>query len=92
MEVSGAMKKQCDKPMCEDKAICFSEDCPLKERPLDRLVMPGVWCCEHRAKCKWQGFALHQGLSWGAIPEHGQWREWHNRECGGRLIQLIDKA
>jgi len=25
--------------MCEDKVICFSEDCPLKEHPLDRLVM-----------------------------------------------------
>lgn len=61
-------------------------------RLLDRLVMPGVWCCEHRAECKWQGFALHQGLSWGIIPEHSQWREWHDRECGGRLIQLIDKA
>ena len=33
------MKKQCNKPMCEDKALCFSEDCPLKESPLDRLVM-----------------------------------------------------
>lgn len=50
-----------------------------------------VWCCEHRFKCKWQGFMLHQGLGWGTIPnETDEWRKWHDRECGGRLIQLVN--
>ena len=51
-----------------------------------------VWCCEHRYKCKWQAFALYQGLAWGTIlPETNEWRKWHDKECGGRLIQLIEK-
>ena len=50
----------------------------------------GVWCCERRYQCKWQGFALHAGLAWGEIPsENNAWRQWHDRECGGQLIQLI---
>jgi len=51
---------------------------------------PGVWCCEYRHKCKWQGFALHQGLAWGS-KEYAlrAWRTWHDRECGGKLIQLV---
>lgn len=50
----------------------------------------GVWCCERGWQCKWQGYALHQGLSWGTVPTKGNvWLEWHKRECGGELIQLI---
>jgi len=50
----------------------------------------GVWCCENKSACKWQGYALHQGLGWGTIPpETNEWRMWHNRECGGKLIQLV---
>lgn len=53
----------------------------------------GVWCCEHKTRCKWQGFALHQGLAWGKVPEkfegYRDWRSVHDEECGGELIQLI---
>ena len=49
-----------------------------------------VWCCEKKSKCKWQGFALYQGLAWGKVPENTEWRKWHDRECGGRLIQLLE--
>jgi hypothetical protein len=50
----------------------------------------GVWCCEKQHKCKWQGFALHQGLAWGTFPTAGEWRKWHDLECGGKLIQLVE--
>ncbi len=54
------------------------------------MMHEGVWCCEHKSKCKWQGFALHKGLAWGSpelsLPE---WREWHEKQCGGNLIQLL---
>lgn len=46
-----------------------------------------VWCCEHKSKCKWQGFALHQGLAWGEVPKGTEWRKWHDQQCGGGLIQ-----
>lgn len=60
---------------------------------LEPLVMRrhGVWCCDQQHKCKWQGFALHQGLSWGTIPDESNvWRQWHDRECGGKLIQIVE--
>ena len=45
--------------------------------------------CEKMDKCQWQGFALHQGLGWGEVPSpHDTWREYHDRECGGKLIQM----
>ena len=46
--------------------------------------------CEHKHKCKWQGFHFHQGLAWGEIPKAGSWLEWHERECGGRLIPIYE--
>lgn len=50
---------------------------------------PGVWCCSERYKCKWQCFALNQGLGWGTIPGHTNlWRKWHDKQCRGELIQL----
>ena len=54
---------------------------------------PGVWCCEHRFNCNWQGINLHQGLGWGTIPpEHSVFRKWHDKECGGKLIQLVEPS
>lgn len=53
----------------------------------------GVWCCEHRWRCKWQGARLSGGLAWGNILESlskNDWRAWHDRMCGGRLIQLVE--
>ena len=54
---------------------------------------PGVWCCEKRVACRWQGYALHQGLGWGTVrPSHDPWRIAHDRECGGKLIQLLPRG
>ena len=52
---------------------------------------PGVWCCERRGHCKWKGYALEAGgLEWGTPDQTtDEWRKWHQRECGGRLIQLL---
>ncbi len=48
--------------------------------------------CEKLHQCKWQGFRLHQGLGWGAIPgERDPWRVWHEKECGGKLVELFLK-
>jgi len=57
----------------------------------DAWEHPGVWCCERRHNCKWQGFMLHQGLAWGEIPfpTSTSWRKYHDIECRGKLIQLI---
>ncbi len=53
------------------------------------LEHSGVWCCQRRHNCKWQGFALYQGLAWGEIPTGTSWRKYHDLECGGKLIQLV---
>ena len=48
------------------------------------------WYCEKKWNCKWQGFALHHGIAWGIIPPKTNiWRQWHEQNCGGKLIQLI---
>lgn len=60
--------------------------------PVDRVVMRhgGVFCCQHKDRCGWQGFVLHQGLGWGTIPhELNPWRQAHDQMCGGSLIQLV---
>jgi hypothetical protein len=62
------------------------------ERLLGDFSHSGVWCCEHKSRCKWQGFALNHGIGWGVVPKNTgaySWREAHDRECGGRLIQLV---
>jgi hypothetical protein len=63
---------------------------------LERVVMAdefgakhGVWCCEKKEKCGWQGFLLTAGLAWGEIPENTMWRHQHDAVCGGRLIQIV---
>ena len=54
------------------------------------FVHGGVWCCTEKAKCQWQGFVLHQGLAWGTVAgPTGEWKDRHNTNCRGRLIQLI---
>lgn len=54
---------------------------------------PIAFYCKRRHQCKWQCFALHQGLGWGRIENtNPAWREWHQRECGGRLIPLYDST
>ena len=53
----------------------------------------GIFCCSRKYQCTWQGFALHQGLGWGVIPhESNPWRQWHDRKCSGKLIQLVEPA
>lgn len=52
----------------------------------------GVWCCERMAFCRWQGYELSFGLAWGRVEDCSPtWREWHDRECGGKLIQLVEQ-
>lgn len=51
--------------------------------------VPMAFYCEYQHKCKWQGFALYQGFSWGPIKSAlSGWRERHDANCGGRLIEL----
>jgi len=59
---------------------------------LQELEHSGVWCCERKSACKWQGFVLNHGLGWGLVPQDAganSWRSAHSRECGVRLIQLV---
>lgn len=59
---------------------------------MDDYQHPGVWCCEHRDKCKWPAFSTI-GLSWGTTPGASNiWRNYHDRYCGGRLIQLLQPS
>jgi len=47
--------------------------------------------CEHGTKCKWKCFALdYEGYGHGRIENYLQaWRDWHEKECGGKLIQAV---
>lgn len=89
----GTMKSKTDSmtpKMSEPSATA-----PVRVQPAGSAALAqGVWCCERMAQCNWQGFALHQGLAWGTVPPKHEaitndWRTWHDRECGGRLIQLL---
>jgi len=52
--------------------------------------MTGVWCCTEKTRCRWQGVRLHQGLAWGTVPPLADtWRQYHDRNCCGVLVQLI---
>jgi len=54
------------------------------------MFFPGVWCCTEQHRCKWQGFALHQGLAWGQhLSVNPAWQAFHDGECEGKLIQLL---
>lgn len=51
----------------------------------------GLFVCERKHKCKWQGFRMRDGLGFGVIPHQSDaWRNRHDSECRGRLIQLIE--
>jgi 3-mercaptopyruvate sulfurtransferase SseA len=47
--------------------------------------------CEHGTKCKWKCFALdYEGYGHGRIENYlPAWKEWHEKECGGKLIQAV---
>lgn len=53
----------------------------------------GIWCCRRGACCQWKGFALSKdGIAIGTIPhETDRWRRFHQRECGGELVQILEK-
>ena len=54
---------------------------------------PGVWCCEHKEQCRFQGLRLSLGLGWGKVPEPPDaFLRLHERYCGGRLIQLVQPS
>ena len=53
--------------------------------------LPDIWFCERKHQCKWQGFALNGGVSFGEIPtdkSDNSWFKWHEKECGGKLTQI----
>ena len=53
----------------------------------------GIWGCRRGYQCTWKGFALTSGgISIGTIPhETNEWRKWHELECGGELVQILEK-
>ena len=59
----------------------------LRETPVIR--------CEHGANCKWKCFALdYYGNGIGTLKNYeGAWKEWHEKQCGGKLIQsfIVDE-
>ena len=48
-----------------------------------------IFYCEKKEKCKWKAFALEfHGVGFGKIENTTyEWRQWHEKECGGKLIQ-----
>ena len=45
--------------------------------------------CERGRDCKWKCFALdYEGYGHGKLQNYlTEWREWHEKQCGGKLIQ-----
>jgi hypothetical protein len=58
---------------------------------LNDLKITDIIYCEHKSKCKWKGFALDgNGYGIGKVENYLQaWRDWHEKECGGKLIQAV---
>jgi hypothetical protein len=58
---------------------------------LNDLKITDIIYCEHKSKCKWKGFALDgNGYGIGRVENYLQtWRDWHEKECGGKLIQAV---
>lgn len=54
---------------------------------MNKFKHTGVWCCSNKGQCTWKGFVLNRGISWGTITP--AWKRWHDRECEGNLIQLL---
>ena len=51
----------------------------------------GIWGCRRGLKCKWKGLALSaNGIEIGTVrPPGNAWREEHDRQCGGELVQIL---
>jgi hypothetical protein len=58
---------------------------------LNNLKITDIIYCEHKSKCKWKGFALDgNGYGIGKVENYLQeWKDWHEKECGGKLIQAV---
>ena len=58
---------------------------------LSNLKITDIIYCEHKSKCKWKGFALDgNGYGIGRVENYLQaWKDWHEKECGGKLIQAV---
>lgn len=57
---------------------------------MDKGKHTGVWCCERKEDCEWQGYALFRGLAWGTIESPlDEWTKAHAKYCGGKLTQLL---
>lgn len=60
----------------------------LESALLEKLCgEPVAHYCEHKHRCKWPGV---RGMpAFGPVSDCiSAWVEWHERECGGRLISL----
>jgi len=53
----------------------------------------GIWGCRRGCRCQWKGFVLSKdGISIGTVPhETDAWRKCHARECGGELVQILER-
>jgi hypothetical protein len=60
-----------------------------EQSPWDR----GIWGCRRGNQCKWKGRKLSSdGIALGIVPhEADTWRQWHERTCGGELVQIVEK-
>ena len=60
-----------------------------EQSPWDR----GIWGCRRGGECTWKGTKLSDdGLSLGTVPhESDTWRQWHERKCGGELVQILEQ-
>lgn len=61
---------------------------------IENYFKRGLWGCERKENCGWQGFMLTRGISEGEIPKaldpkFNCWRNAHDHHCGGDLVQLI---
>jgi hypothetical protein len=52
-------------------------------------IIDDIFWCENKDRCKWKCFATdHDGFGIGRIENTlPLWREWHEKICGGKLIQ-----
>lgn len=84
---SGETKQPADLPKAGSGYALLCEGQPNKIT--GGYMKEKIWYCSEKAKCKWQCFALHQGLGWGEIPsKDNKWRQWHDKTCKGELIQI----
>jgi hypothetical protein len=52
-------------------------------------AIPAIYTCTEGFNCKWQGFGMLRGVGAGLIANTTpEWRERHEQQCPGQLIQV----